>query len=340
MPHSETTSDYSWEAFTNLVIDMANMMMQEGHEVFLYAGPHNEAKCTEHIVCSEQPKDTTPFVPPWTYEYFAPMNRKIIEEMGKRIQPGDLILQCTSLQSIVGEAFPGNISVEYAIGYGGCRAGCRVFPSEAWRHEIYGRDAAARGEDIHTVTGWASDCVIPHMLDTRKFPVGKGGDYLLFAGRLGGMKGEQVAVEVSRQTGIPLKLIGSGPPPDYGEYLGVAKPKQRAELMGGALAVMTPSTFPEPFCLVATEAQMCGTPVLSTDWGAFTETVQQGVSGYRCVTIKDFVEKAKIIHLLDRKLIRKRAVGLWSYDAIGPQYTKFFERLQEIMPQTAQHTNF
>ncbi len=46
------------------------------------------------------------------------------------------------------------------------------------------------------------------MLNVEQFPEGKGdGGYLLFVGRLGGMKGEQVAVEMSKRTGIPLKII-------------------------------------------------------------------------------------------------------------------------------------
>jgi len=44
------------------------------------------------------------------------------------------------------------------------------------------------------------------------------------------------------------------------------QPKERAELMGGAIAVIAPSMFPEPFCLVVIEAQMCGTPTITTDW--------------------------------------------------------------------------
>ncbi len=332
MPHTETTEDYSWCAFTSLVRNMATMMTREGHEVILYAGPHNDAECAEHVVVSKQPKTCDFFVPPWTNEYFKPMNDKIIQEMQKRIQPGDIILKSTSLQNPVTDFFNQTIGVEYAIGYGGCNSPCRVFPSEAWRHEIYGRDAAARGEDIHTVMGYASDAVIPHMLDVAQFPKGKGGDYLLFMGRLGAMKGEDVAVAVSKATGIPLKLAGPGTPPDYGEYLGVVKPEGRAELMGGALAFMCPSIFPEPFGMVAIEAQMLGTPVLCTNWGAFTETVEQGKTGYRCVTVNEFAKAALKVKDLDRDYIRQRAIDLYSFDAIGPQYTQFFERLQEIMP--------
>lgn len=332
LPHTETTKDYSWCAFTSLVINMATMMTREGHKVILYAGEENEAECFEHVVCSEKPKDKNFFVPPWTYEYFAPMNNKIIEEMKKRISIGDLILESTSLQSVVADAFPRNISMEYAIGYGGCKSPCRVFPCEAWRHEIYGRDAAARGEDIHTVQGYSSDAVIPHMLNVDQFPEGKGdGGYLLFVGRLGGMKGEQVAVETSKRTGIPLKIIGPGSPPAYGEYLGVMQPKERAELMGGAIALIAPSMFPEPFCLVVIEAQMCGTPTITTDWGAVTETNENGVSGYRCSTLGEFAQAVEDCKKLDRKKIRERAIRKYSLEAVGPQYTKFFHRLEEIM---------
>jgi glycosyltransferase involved in cell wall biosynthesis len=310
------------------------MMTHEGHKVILYAGEENDAECAELVTCSIKPENNNFFVPPWTYEYFQPMNDKIIEEMKKRIQIGDIILQSTSLQSVVADAFPRNISMEYAIGYGGCKSPCRVFPSEAWRHEIYGRDAAARGEDIHTVMGYSSDCVIPHMLNVDQFPEGKGdGGYLLFVGRLGGMKGEQVAVETSKRTGIPLKLIGPGTPPNYGEYLGVMKPKERAELMGGAIAVIAPSMFPEPFNLVVIESHMVGTPTITTDWGTFTFTNENGVTGYRCSTLNEFEQAVWDCKKLDRKKIRKRAIKLFSLEAVGPQYTKFFHRLEEIYPK-------
>ena len=171
------------------------------------------------------------------------------------------------------------------------------------------------------------------MLNVDQFPKGKGGDYLLFVGRLGGMKGEQVAVETSKRTGIPLKLIGPGTPPNYGEYLGVMQPKDRAELMGGALAVIAPSMFPEPFNLVVIESQMTGTPTITTDWGGFTETNKNGRTGYRCSTLGEFAQAVEDCKKLDRDKIRERAIKKYSLEAIGPQYTKFFERLEEIMPK-------
>jgi glycosyltransferase involved in cell wall biosynthesis len=304
------------------------MMTRRGHEVILYGGQENEAECSEFVTCHDAVGPDF-FVPPWTQEYFQPMNERVVVEMRKRIQPGDLILLSMGVVQLpIQDAFPGNISVEYCVGYGGATAPARVFPSEAWRHVIYGH----RAENVMVIRGYCTDAVIPHFLDPDQFPFGKGGDYLLFVGRLGGLKGEEIAVQTSQMTGIPLKIVGPGPATAYGEYLGVVGPKERAELMGGALALMMPSQFPEPFGLVAIEAQMCGTPVLSTDWGAATETVQQDVSGYRCSTMGDFVAAALQCPTLNRTKIRKRALSLYSTDAVAPQYERFFERLKTIYP--------
>lgn len=321
LPHTDFTDEFSWCAFTSLGLTFSTMMSRLGHEVFLYGGQNNDAECAEFISCHGE-VSTEFHVPEWTQDYFAEMNANVIREMGQRIQPGDFILLSMGVcQLPIQNAFPNNVSVEYCVGYGGSTSPARVFPSEAWRHIIYGQGA----QNVMVIRGMCTDAVIPHFLDPDKFPEGTGGDYLLFMGRHGSMKGEEVALQVAEETGLELIDIGPG-----GKVVG---PKERADLMGGARAVLTPSMFPEPFCLVAIEAQMTGTPVLSTDWGAFTETVQNGVSGFRCSTIPEFVTAAKAVAFLDRKQVRGRALSLYSTTAIGPQYEGFFERLKVIYPE-------
>src|SRR5690349_1335036 len=49
LPHTQTTKDYCWCAYTSKVFRFCNMMTSLGHEVFLYSGTQNEAVVSEHI---------------------------------------------------------------------------------------------------------------------------------------------------------------------------------------------------------------------------------------------------------------------------------------------------
>ena len=40
---------------------------------------------------------------------------------------------------------------------------------------------------------------------------------------------------------------------------------------------------------VTIEANLTGTPVLGSSYGSFTETIQQGITGYRCATLGDWL---------------------------------------------------
>jgi glycosyltransferase involved in cell wall biosynthesis len=114
------------------------------------------------------------------------------------------------------------------------------------------------------------------------------------------------------------------------DYVGLADTQRRAELMGGAKAIFVPTLYVEPFGGVAVEAMLCGTPVISTDWGAFTETVKPGVSGFRCRTLAEFTQACHGISSLDRKQIREAAISCWSTENVGPQYATYFDRLQGL----------
>lgn len=71
----------------------------------------------------------------------------------------------------------------------------------------------------------------------------------------------------------------------------------------------------------------CGTPVITSDHGAFIETVRQGVSGYRCRTLADFVRAAMKVDELDRAEIRAHAISTWSTDVLRHRYDRYFRRV-------------
>jgi glycosyltransferase involved in cell wall biosynthesis len=88
---------------------------------------------------------------------------------------------------------------------------------------------------------------------------------------------------------------------------GVLKPKERNDQVIGTEALLLPARYREPFGGEGVEAQMLGTPAITTDHAAFAEIFWHGVTGYRCGILRSFVEAAKQAHLLERDIIASRA---------------------------------
>lgn len=323
LPWTETTSKFEHCAYTTKVRKFCDMMHERGHEVFLYASEHNSANCTKHI----QVVDTLATMD-FTVgsEAFTRMNGRAIGEIASRIQPDDFLLVIAGRsQEQIAMAFPNHQCVEFGIGYEGTFSDFRVFESYAWMHTIYGLQQGAFAAD-----GKFYDTVIPNYFDVNDFPMGRGQGDFLYIGRHIERKGVQIAADVCRHLDVPLMVAGEGDtPPDYGLLLGNVGPTQRAQLMGAAPAVFVPTLYVEPFGGVAVEAMLCGTPVITTDFGAFTETVIDGVTGFRCHTLREFVDAAVAAPWLDRDEIREHALQ-YTYPHIGPRYETYFKRLLEL----------
>ena len=54
---------------------------------------------------------------------------------------------------------------------------------------------------------------------------------------------------------------------------------------------------------------MAGTPAITTDFGAFPETVEHGKTGFRCRTLNEFVQAAKARIALDPQYIHRSGGG-------------------------------
>jgi glycosyltransferase involved in cell wall biosynthesis len=255
-------------------------------------------------------------------------NNNVISGIQERLEHQDFICLIAGYASKpIADEFPNEISVEFGIGYGGSFAQFKVFESYAWMHSCYG----SKVTDPHALDGKFYDTVIPSYIVEDDFPFQEtSDDYYLYIGRLIERKGYQIAVDVCKHLGKRLLIAGQGTPPEYGEYVGVVGTEERAKLMGGAIAVFTPTIYVEPFGTVAVEAMACGTPVISTDWGAFTETVIDGVTGFRCHTLQEFVDAAEAAKGLDRASIQAYAKGRYGLDAVGLMYDRYFKRLLSL----------
>ena len=118
--------------------------------------------------------------------------------------------------------------------------------------------------------------------------------YLAFLGRIAPMKGTHLAIAIAQRSGIPLKIAGEVQPvfKDYFdreiaphvdgkfiEFIGEVDLEAKNKLLGGALALLFPIEWNEPFGLVMIEAMACGTPVLAFPCGSVPEVVRDGISG-------------------------------------------------------------
>jgi glycosyltransferase involved in cell wall biosynthesis len=349
-PHTETTKAFSWCAFTEKTRKEANMLHDAGWDVRLYAGEENEARCTEHIPIVTRQDQAIWFAGrDWAKEtfdqwddqlpYWQALNARAIYAIRQRMEPGDILgLTMGWSQKSVAEALPELIPVEVGVGYWGVWAPYRVYESYALRHFIAGRQQV-QGIPDNERTG---DIVIPNSFEAEDFPPGPGdGGYYLMVCRFIRRKGIERAVEATRAIGAKLIIAGNGCTQegntfrgidlvvsgDHIEHVGVVGPAGRARLMGGAIATFCPSMYLEAFCGVHAESMMAGTPVITSDWGAFTETVRQGVDGWRCSSPEEYISAAQDAPSLDRHEIAGSAYGRFSTDTIRWKYDEYLRRV-------------
>jgi glycosyltransferase involved in cell wall biosynthesis len=132
-------------------------------------------------------------------------------------------------------------------------------------------------------------------------------DYYLFVGRIIFRKGILTAYQTAEALGKKLIIAGQGGkvingqlvaedvtiPRGNWEYVGYADREKRKKLMARAKVSFVPTEYLEPFAGTHIEAMLSGTPVLTTDFGVFPQTVINGLNGFRCHTLKDFIDNAK-----------------------------------------------
>lgn len=340
LAHLPTRREFSPCAYTQKVIKLARMLKTLGHEVLFYGGEGSEVACDEFVpVLSAEARRACYGDYDWRREFFRhdgndaahrTFNRNAIHAIRARQQPGDFLLcPMGTYQQPIADALDGMWVVEPGIGYEGIFAPYKVFESYAWMHYLYGRNGQSQGN-------WY-DAVIPNYFDPDDFPFEPDkGDYALFIGRLIQSKGVEIAVQVTRELGMPLILAGQGDPETLGirdphvVFVGSASPEQRALLMSEARLAFAPTYYVEPFGGVAVEAQLCGTPVLTTDWGAFSETVLHGVTGYRCRTFDDFLWAAAHIERIRPHDCREWALQNFGMDRVQWMFQEYFSKIADL----------
>ena len=350
VPHTKTNKEHFICPFTELVYGMCQMMTELGHEVYHYGAEGSDVPCTENIeVLSDATQREAYGDFDWRKHYwnyhgndlaYTTFAENAIKEINKRKAPRDMLLTVSGKHHKGIADAVDLMTVEYAIGYEGVFSKYKVFSSYAWMHYIYG----LLGSKIDpkklqngSVNGQWYDAVIPHYFDPNDFEFReKKEDYFLYLGRLIPRKGPHIAAQTCERIGAKLIVAGQGDPKScdldkpYVEYVGTVGVKERSELMGKAKALFAPTIYIEPFGMTVVEALLCGTPVISTDWGSFPEIVKHGEVGFRCRTMDDFVWAAKNIDNIKPADCRKYAEDNYSLARVSKMYQEYYFKLQDL----------
>jgi glycosyltransferase involved in cell wall biosynthesis len=170
------------------------------------------------------------------------------------------------------------------------------------------------------------------------------GEYLAFVGRISPEKRVDRAIRIARRAGIPLKIAAKVDTTDavyfkekiepllddpLVEFIGEIGDSEKNALLGGALALLFPIDWPEPFGLVTIEAMACGTPVIAYNHGSVPEIIQDGVSGFIVTNMHEAVSAVRKVPSLSRRACRAAFEARFTADRMARDYLAVYEQLLE-----------
>ena len=354
LPHTQTTEEFTTCAFTQKAFNLCRMMHSRGHHVVHYGVEGSNPPCTEHVdVMSEKMwakmigRPGTGFYQTRVDGELAPYHALFAKNMHDALAartgaPYTEIVcqtwggaQCTACEGIP------QYLVESGIGYPVSWAQWRVYESYTWMHMHLGEAKLFGGKQWY----WA---VIPNAFPLSNFtpnPNGQRGEDFLYLGRLNDDKGVGIACDVAGEIGRKIVIVGQGDPAPFlagrphVRYMKPVGVEERRKLLANARAVFCLTQFIEPFCGTHVEAMLSGTPVITSDYGVFSETVLHGVTGYRGRTFEQWVWAAKNIDKISGKVCREWAEANYSLQRVALMYEEFFQQILNVRDSGGRHSS-
>ena len=197
---------------------------------------------------------------------------------------------------------------------------------------------------------WANwRATIYHGLDLRRFRFNAvRGTYLAFLGRISPEKRVDRAIEIAKRTGVPLRIAAKVDRVDVDyfraeieplldhpliDYIGEIGDDVKSDFLGGALALLFPIDWPEPFGLAMIESMACGTPVIAFNCGSVPEVVDHGLTGLIVSSVEEAAAAVRKIEKLDRAHCRKLCEQRFSARRMAADYLdQYQQRVEEVFP--------
>jgi glycosyltransferase involved in cell wall biosynthesis len=180
------------------------------------------------------------------------------------------------------------------------------------------------------------------------------GRYLAFLGRICPEKRVDRAIEIAKQTGIPLKIAAKVDPVDkryfkrviepllrdcsIAEWVGEISDRQKDEFLGNAYALLFPIDWPEPFGLVMIEAMACGTPVIAYEGGSVAEVIEEGRTGFIVTELEDATEAVRRVPDVSRAHCREVFEKRFTVTRMARDYVKVYMRIIDRSNETVKRS--
>jgi glycosyltransferase involved in cell wall biosynthesis len=174
-------------------------------------------------------------------------------------------------------------------------------------------------------------------------------EYLAVLGRIAPEKGVDRAIKIAMRCGIPLKIAAKVDRADQDyydqlisplitgnplvDYIGEISDNEKSEFLSGAIGLLVPIDWPEPFGLVMIEAMACGTPVIAYNRGSVPEVIEDGLTGFVVEDELSAVSAVDRLPRLDRGEIRKRFETRFTARRMALDYLAAYRGLMEAEPK-------
>ncbi|HEY8535334.1 MAG TPA: glycosyltransferase family 4 protein [Vicinamibacterales bacterium] len=174
--------------------------------------------------------------------------------------------------------------------------------------------------------------------------------YLAFVGRIAPEKRPDRAIEIARRAGLPLRIAAKVDAVDREyyesrirpllqqdgiEYLGELPEPEKLQLLAGAMALLFPIDWPEPFGMVVIEALGCGTPVIAWRCGSVPELVEHGRTGFIVESLDDAVAAVGEAEYLDRAVCRQVFERRFTAARMARDYELVYRRVIDLAARRA-----
>jgi glycosyltransferase involved in cell wall biosynthesis len=166
--------------------------------------------------------------------------------------------------------------------------------------------------------------------------------YFAFLGRIAPEKGIERAILIAQHCGVKLKVAAKVDRADqdyydekikpllaskHVEFIGEINDQEKPDFLSGAIALMFPIDWPEPFGLVMIEAMACGTPVIAFNRGSVPEIIEDGLTGFVVEDEAGAIGAVDRLGHLSREKIRTRFEERFTARRMAQDYLNVYRSL-------------